>query len=130
MLFFCLFRATPWQYEGSQPRGQIGAVAAGLHHSHSHSHATYTTYTTAHGNTGSRARPGLEPASSWTLVRFVSPEPRRELPNQFPFKFRFLGVLLKHSWQSVSVGVTLTVLTLSLAFVRFFLHRFEENLCF
>ena len=33
--FFCLFRATPIAYRGSQPRGQIGVVAAGLHHSDS-----------------------------------------------------------------------------------------------
>ena len=41
------------------------------------------TYTTAHGNAGSlahQARPGIEPASSWILVRFVSPEPQQELP--------------------------------------------------
>jgi len=30
-----LFRAIPMAYGGSQARGQIGAVAAGLHHSHS-----------------------------------------------------------------------------------------------
>ena len=29
---FCLFRATPVAYGGSQARGQIGATAAGLHH--------------------------------------------------------------------------------------------------
>ena len=37
--FFCLFafsRATSVAYGGSQARGLIGAVAAGLHHSHSH----------------------------------------------------------------------------------------------
>ena len=37
--FFCvcgLFRAILAGYEGSQARGQIGAVAAGLHHSHRH----------------------------------------------------------------------------------------------
>ena len=33
---FLVFRATPAAYGGSQARGQIGAVAAGLHHSHSH----------------------------------------------------------------------------------------------
>ena len=36
----------------------------------------------AHGNTGSLvhcARPGIEPASSWILVRFISPEPQQEL---------------------------------------------------
>ena len=39
-------------------------------------------YTTAHGNAGSLthgARPGIEPVSSWMLVRFVSTEPRQEL---------------------------------------------------
>ena len=33
--FFCLFRAAPTAYGSSQARGQIGAAAAGLHHSHS-----------------------------------------------------------------------------------------------
>ena len=36
------------------------------------------TYTTAHGNAGSLtlwARPGIKPASSWTLVGFVTAEP-------------------------------------------------------
>ena len=32
---FLLFRATPAAYGGSQARGQIGAVAARVHHSHS-----------------------------------------------------------------------------------------------
>jgi len=38
--FFCLFafsRAAPTAYGGSQARGLIGAVAAGLYHSHSNS---------------------------------------------------------------------------------------------
>ena len=34
---FCLFRATPAAYGGSQTRGRIGAVAAGLRHSHGNS---------------------------------------------------------------------------------------------
>ena len=34
--------------------------------------AVSVTYTTAHDN----ARPGIEPASSWILVRFVSTEPQ------------------------------------------------------
>ena len=33
MLFFS--RAAPEAYGGSQARGQIGAAAAGIHHSHS-----------------------------------------------------------------------------------------------
>ena len=32
---FCLFRAAPAAYGGSQSRGPTGATAAGLHHSHS-----------------------------------------------------------------------------------------------
>ena len=32
---FVLFRATPTSYGGSQARGRIGAVDAGLHHSYS-----------------------------------------------------------------------------------------------
>ena len=32
---FCLFRAAPAAYGGSQARGPIRATAAGLHHSHS-----------------------------------------------------------------------------------------------
>ena len=38
--FFCLSRAAPAPCGGSQARGCIGAVAAGLYHSHSHSNAT------------------------------------------------------------------------------------------
>ena len=33
--FFCLFRATSMAYGSFQTKGQIGAVAASLHHSHS-----------------------------------------------------------------------------------------------
>ena len=35
VFFVCLFRAVPAAHGGSQVRGQIGAVAAILHHSHS-----------------------------------------------------------------------------------------------
>ena len=35
LLAFVLFRAAPAAYGGSQARGLIGAVAAGLHQSHS-----------------------------------------------------------------------------------------------
>ena len=31
--FFCIFKAAPVAYGGSQARGPIGAVATGLHHS-------------------------------------------------------------------------------------------------
>uniref|UniRef100_A0A8W4FL86 Uncharacterized protein n=1 Tax=Sus scrofa TaxID=9823 RepID=A0A8W4FL86_PIG len=68
-------RPTHCSYGGSQARGRIGVVAAGLHHSHSRLRAASATYTTAYGNAGSLthgARPGIEPASSWFLVGFVN----------------------------------------------------------
>ena len=34
-IYLLLFRATPESYGGSQARGPIGAIAAGLHHSYS-----------------------------------------------------------------------------------------------
>ena len=34
LFYFLLFRATPAAYGNSQAMGQIGAAAAGLHHSH------------------------------------------------------------------------------------------------
>ena len=75
--FFCLFRATPAAYEGSQARGLIRAVAASLHHSHSHTRSELhlANYTTAHGNAGSLTRwagPGIKPSTSRFLVRFVN----------------------------------------------------------
>ena len=36
-VFFLLFRAASMAYGGSQASSQIGAAAAGLHHSHSNS---------------------------------------------------------------------------------------------
>ena len=59
MIFICLFvfvllsRAAPEAYGGSQARGRIGAVAAGLHHSHS--------------NAGSK--PHLQPTPQLTATR-------------------------------------------------------------
>ena len=63
-LYFCLFRATLAAHGGSQARGWIGAIAASIHHGHSN------TRSLTHW-----ARPGIEPESSWMLVRFVSTEP-------------------------------------------------------
>ena len=48
--------------------------------------AMSATYTTAHGNAGSSthwAKPGIEPATSWFLVQFISTVPRRELLRLF-----------------------------------------------
>ena len=50
--FFGLFRATLVAYGGSQAKGQIIAVAAGLYHSPQQCQilAVSATYTAAHGN--------------------------------------------------------------------------------
>ena len=73
--FFGLFTAAPVAHGSSQARGQIRATAAGLHHSRIQ--AESATYTIAHNNAGSLThwvRPGMEPASSWILVGFVTTE--------------------------------------------------------
>ena len=62
----------------------MGATAAGPRHSHSNvlSELRLWPTPTAQGNAGSLthlARPGIEPESSWILVRLVSTEPQREL---------------------------------------------------
>ena len=51
------------------------------------------TYTTVHSNARSlthRAGPGIELASSWILVGFVTTEPRQELPPAPCFKVQIL----------------------------------------
>ena len=79
-------------YGSSQARGWIRAVATGLCHSHSNS-----------GSLTQWSRPGIEPASSWIPVRFISSEPRWELLDQNfwvthligkPFEFAAKGDVL------------------------------------
>ena len=92
--FFCLFRAAPKAYS-SQVRGQIGAVAAGLHHSHSNARSEWAmsaTYTIAHGNVRSlthRVRSGIKSESSCILVGFITSRPWWELPRDL-FKINLL----------------------------------------
>ena len=69
ILIFLLFRATSVAYGGSQARGQIGAMAAGLHHTHSNA-----------GSLTHWMRPGIEPETPWLLVGFVSAVPQGALP--------------------------------------------------
>ena len=78
------FNAAPTAYGASQGRGWIRAITASLHPSHSNTRSKppSATYTTAHSNNRSLthwARPGIKPASSWILVRFISTEPQWEL---------------------------------------------------
>ena len=99
--FFFLFRTTLLAYGGSQARGRIRATAASLHHSHSNVRSP------THW-----ARPGIEPVSSWILVRFISAEPRWELQHQnffVEFLFGFSISLLKFPSCSYIIYVTLHV---------------------
>ena len=82
LFLFLLFRATPAAYGDSQARGQIGAVAAGLCHSHSimpqpcnaRSEPCLwpTPQFTATPDPLPTGQSGIEPASSWMLVRFIN----------------------------------------------------------
>ena len=69
---FLFFRAAPAAYGSSQAMGQIGATAAGLHHSHSN--ARYLIHWVG---------PGIEPKISWILIGFLSAEPQGELLSKF-----------------------------------------------
>ena len=70
--FFFLFRATPAAYWSSQATSRLGEQ---LLASITATAMPCPTYTTAHGNARALthwARPGIEPVSSGTLVRFVT----------------------------------------------------------
>ena len=70
-------------YGGSQARSRIGAAAASLHRSHSNARSL------THWE-----RPGIEPASSWILARFVTAEPSRELqPGDFRVNSRLRALM-------------------------------------
>ena len=79
LFFFSLFRAAPAAMD--IPRREVKSEPQSQQHQ---MWVVSATYTTAHGNTRSSnnwARPGIEPASSWMLVTFVSAEPRWKLPS-------------------------------------------------
>ena len=100
---FCIFRTTPVAYAGSQARGRIRAVAAGLIHSNMRSEPC-TPYTTAHGNARSLThwkRPGIKPASSQMLVRFISAEPQWEL-HSLGFQMRGESLITTYHASSIA----------------------------
>ena len=100
--FFWPFGAIPVAYQGSQARGQIGAVTS-LEQpipqpQQSQIWAMSMTCTTVHSNAGSLThwvRPGIKPASSWILVIFVSAEPLQELPQRIILKIIYLEFVFK-----------------------------------
>ena len=86
-------------YGGSQARGRIGATAARLHHSHSKA-----------GSLTHWVRPGIEPATSWFLVGFVSAAPQQELLNFFSL------------WAVLAHGLSVGWGNIWVAFKSFLLH--------
>ena len=86
--FFLSFRVPPMAYGGSQARGQIGGIAASLHHSHSNTrsepHLLLTPQLTATLDPLNHwVRPGIQLVSSWILGKFVTCEPQRKLLQLF-----------------------------------------------
>ena len=74
-VLFCLFRAAPVACGGSQARGRIGAVAAGLYHSPSNAGSEPHLWPTSQlMGMPDTQQIGIEPASSWMPVRFVYAE--------------------------------------------------------
>ena len=107
-LFF-FFKAAPAAYGSFQARGQIGASAAGLHHSHRKVGLEPclwpTPHTTVHGNAESLthwARPEIKHSSSRILVRFITTELQGKLPiylrGHICGIWKFLGQGLNPSW--------------------------------
>ena len=80
--FFFLFRAKPSAFGGSQARGLL-ELQLPAYTQPRRIWATSVTYTTAHHNTLSLthwARPGIKPATSWLLIKFVSAASQWKLP--------------------------------------------------
>ena len=93
--FFCLFGATPIANGGSQARGQLGIVAAGHSNAGSKPRLECIHHSSwQHQILSSLSKPGIEPVSSWILVRFISTEPWWELP----IIGIFIAFLLKHKF--------------------------------
>ena len=94
--FFFFLMAAPAVHGSSQGRGQITGAAAALCHSHSNgqSWAAPSTYTTAHGNSRilNPLKPGIEPASSWTLCQVLNPQSHNK--NYWTRKFFIIGAVL------------------------------------
>ena len=105
---FFLFGATPVAYGSSQARGQIRAAAASQSNPQLQQHwiwVTSATYAIAHSNTRSLthwARPGIQPASSWTLCQALNPLNHNGNANGYNFFFFFW--LLRGIWSSRARG--------------------------
>ena len=91
-LFFVFLWLHPWHMEvprlgvESKPTPELAHTRATPKPQQHEIQAVSSTYTIAHGNTGSFTyweMPGIEPATSSFLVRFISAVPRWEVLNVF-----------------------------------------------
>ena len=96
-IYLLLFRAAPAAYGVSQAKGQISTVATSLYQSHSNTGSQPSPQPTAQSLTH-WARPGIEPAFSWMLVRFVNCWATTGTPFFFFFFFFFLDTVF-HLYQ-------------------------------
>ena len=70
--FLCSFRTISTAYGGSQARGRVVTVVAGLCHSHGNSGSKPHMWLTPQLTAGSLAHWEIEPAYSWILVGLVN----------------------------------------------------------
>ena len=96
---FLLFRAAPLTYGGSSARGWTGDTAASVHHSHKQCQicAVSVTYTTVCSNARSLThwmRPGIEPPSSWILIRFITHRVTTGTPWLLVFLYSFSNIYI------------------------------------
>ena len=85
LFVFCIFRAAPVAYGGSQARGRIRAADASLHYTTATATPDLSHVCNLHHSSRQRwilnplSKAKIEPTTSWFLVGFVSTAPQWEL---------------------------------------------------
>ena len=92
--YYFAFQGCTSAYGRSQARGRIGVAAASLHHSHSNAGSEPSLQLTPQLTAMLHPlihwiRPGIEPISSWLLVRFVSAAPQQNSVHFFKIEVLF-----------------------------------------
>ena len=99
-----------WLYGGSQARGESELQPSAYPTAQQHKiRAASATYTTAHCNTVSLthwSRLGIEPTSSWILVRFVITEPQLELLKSSKINHLWCAARTQSHWFSCNDSTT------------------------
>ena len=107
--FFLLlvFRATPMVYVSSQARGWVS-----LCHRQGNVWSELCLLPTTQLTAMPDPRPGIEPASSWIPVGFITTEPQWELLNQFLIWNSKFAHLFHSSWTVIHGSWTMSCLYL------------------